>query len=738
MKSTFTADDLASSIGRKPRTAQRLLIKERIPFVTEGGKRVYRGEDLTPKIQKLIVESSRIASENDLPISANNRLYKCGPLVEVVSDSSFRGFPEDLLKNPRVQYWHQIVQEAKTPPPGWQSGKWIKHVAVKYGHAYQTIYEGIAREEERGLAGHLHAKSNRGKPKSWDDPALDYGLGVFLKRPHRRMSEKACYEEMVAEATQRGWRVGGYRSFTQHLAKRLNPLLLAQKNGGRRALDNVLPPVLRTYADLAPFQMGCGDQHDIGYWIMDDETGRVFRPQTYVWLDLRTRILYGFWLGQHYNSYAVGLALRMGCQRFGPFRSIYTDNGRPEISRYITGLANEMALLGIGLGEIVDLPIDLSDGDPEEAACIVINNHIRALPRNGKAKLMEPFFHHLEVRLCDSKIPGAVKRLSASGEEQEVDEIEAKKLAKDGKLLKFSEFALIFAKLAHHYNWQRPHRGLFKEWPEKPRPLEVTPMDALRYSYEHEGWRPVKVPDEIVNLAFLARETRTVDRGRVRFRTACADLYEHSELARLHDQKVVIRFDPLDPRWIIVYHNSKLICVAQPVEYSSMVDKDLARRKIKEKRRLAKLWSDEYQRLTSQIPDLIEYSRIPRLEAAATVVREKLEMEQISGNKLLCEPDPEQLAATVRANLAFETSEEPISVEVELPGRKPPIFEYEIERCQYLIAEKKRGEKLTVTEEKFLTEFVAGIDADTRSILGIVAEITATEDKSTSALQQVG
>jgi hypothetical protein len=263
-------------------------------------------------------------------------------------------------------------------------------------------------------------------------------------------------------------------------------------------------------------------------------------------------------------------------------------------------------------------------------------------------------------------------------------------------------------------------------------------MDALRYSYEHEGWRPVKVPDEIVNLAFLARETRTVDRGRVRFRTACADLYEHSELARLHDQKVVIRFDPLDPRWIIVYHNSKLICVAQPVEYSSMVDKDLARRKIKEKRRLAKLWSDEYQRLTSQIPDLIEYSRIPRLEAAATVVREKLEMEQISGNKLLCEPDPEQLAATVRANLAFETSEEPISVEVELPGRKPPIFEYEIERCQYLIAEKKRGEKLTVTEEKFLTEFVAGIDADTRSILGIVAEITATEDKSTSALQQVG
>ncbi|MFZ2446062.1 MAG: Mu transposase C-terminal domain-containing protein [Syntrophobacteraceae bacterium] len=733
MKSQFTVRELASTWGIHERSIQRILAVERVPFVMESGKRIYHSKDFTPKIQKLFLKNCQLPSRTDVPLFAHTGAVP----TSLQTDSTCIPLPEDLLKDPRVQCCSRIVREATNVPGGWKVKKWVECVARKNGIYPQTVYNYIAREKHGGLAAHRHTKSNKGKPKIWDERALEFGIGLALKREHRKMTEKAIYDAVRAEAALQGWSIGGYRSFTLHLKKKMNPLLLAIRDGGKRGLDNLLPPILRNYTDLAPFEIVVGDQHKFDFWVQDDETGVVFRPEGYFFQDLRTRLIYGLWLGRRYNGHAIGLALRSGCRCFGAFKSVYTDNGRPELSTYLTGIVNEMAASGLSVSETVDLPVDLDDQDPEEVACLVVLNHRTALVRNAKAKMIESTFRHFEAVLRDEfKVPGHVKCLSASGEEQEVDELEIKKLATAGKLLKFSEFLLTVVQAADFYNKERPHRGVLKEWIWKPRPTEVTPLQCLRACHE-DGWRPVRISEDALDLLFLFEEKRTVDRGRIRFRTSFADLYEHPALAALHGQKVSIRFDPLDPGWILVFANSEFVCRAIPVEYSSMKDMGLAKRKIEEKARLRKYYLSEYQRLTSQIPDLIEYSAIPTIETVAQTVRKSIIAADMAEKaKIENQPSDEQLAAEIREKEEFEIRSEEIPIEISLPVSDRPFFEYEEDRFKFLLNEINAGASLSDDEFRFIERFRAvAIARDTWAYWGIYAETKGLSEKVSALLQ---
>ena len=736
MKSMFTSREYGDFCGMTERSAQRFLAEQKIPFVMEGRSRLYHSKDLTPDAQQRIVKGCHV-STGIVPVTPGHNSLIPASLAQAVADPCPQGLREDLLKDSRVQYCARIVREASNVPDGWLARKWVEHVAQKHNLTPKTVYAFIAREKHGGLAAHRHTKKNKGKPKLWDEAALEFGIGLALKRQHRKMSEKAIYKALKVEADQRGWAIAGYRSFTGYLAKRLNPLLLALRDGGTRALDNILPPILRSYADLAPFEIVCGDQHRFDFWVQDVETGAIFRPEGYFFVDLRTRLIYGLWLGRRYNSHGIGLALRSGCRWWGGFKSIYTDNGKPEISKYVAGIVNEITLFGGCVGEEIDLPVDLSDEDPEEVACAVLIKQRRAIVKNAKAKLIESFFHHFEALMRDQfKVPGHAKRLSASGEEQEIDELEIKKLAQAGKLLKFSEFQCAVIEAANYYNLERPHRGVLKEWAWRPRPTEVTPAKCLVACYE-EGWRPVKISSDDLDLAFLPEETRTVDRGRIRFRTPVADLYEHSALAALHGRQVSIRFDPIEPGWILVFHNSEFICRALPVEYSSMKDMSLAKRKIQEKAQDRKQIVTEYKQLTSPIPDLTQHSTIPPLEVTAIIIREKLETEHISGDKRIYGQTAEEIEAQICANEAAESCPTNSAfVEVESSGNRP-VFENEVDRYKFVLHQKKKG-LATAEDCKFKIEFEAALDGDLRTMWAIYKETNGIQDQGAMPAERVG
>jgi len=638
--------------------------------------------------------------------------------------SSSTTLSEKTLRDPRVRRLANMVQEALTVPRGWKKSKWIRAVAGKHDITHQTLYKYIKRYRAQGLAGLEHTKSNRGAPRAWQAESLDWWVGLCLKREHRKIAKDALYDILIIEAQKQGWKIGCYESALQWHHKKVTPQLLALQRGGLRALDNTLPPVLRSYADLAPFEILVGDQHRFDFWVTDDDTGEVFRPEGFFWQDLRTRCFYGGAVDKKYDSQLVGLALRIGCRMFGRPTAIYTDNGKPELSRYVMGIMAALASIGVASERTLDAELDVTE-DPEliNPCAILPGTHKKAIVRNAKAKMIEGTFSNFEGILRDHfHVPGGVKKLGGLDEENEVDQKEIDRLARAGKLLTFSEFALRMYRAMDYYNSTKLHRGALKEWSWKPKPKSCTPMDVLKACYAQD-WRPNWLQTDEIDLVFLARADRNgrvVDRGRISFRNT---FYEHDNLDELHKTRVEVRYDPMDPEWVLCFHDGEFICRAVPVEYSSMKDQDLAGRKIHEKRTKRKAALAAYRQLTSDVPDFLEYSQIPIEDKPVAVTGTPKQRRIIMESRAPVQTEAE-IAADIRQIETYRHSNK-------------PIFSSEVERYQWCVdqvsgagGEGKAGVRCQVSglseeDRVFMREYEARMDIETREYWDIYKESVA-------------
>jgi putative transposase len=563
-----------------------------------------------------------------------------------------RAISGSALKNPRVARILAILREVEARPRDWRKGKdaWVRGVAARHDVARQTVYRWLAKYDKRGIAGIEHRKATAGRAKVWTPEALDFWIGLTLKPSQRKMTLKALYDDcLIIEAQRRGWNIGAYASALWWYEKKATPGLRAMRDGGMRALDNLLPPTLRDYSDMAPFEMLVGDQHRWDFWVVDDDTGQVFRPECYLWQDLRTRVLYGAAFDRHYDAHLCGEALRIGMQIYGVFNAIYTDNGSAEISKYIMGILAEIRALGMEWQQTLDTPMDVLDVDGEEVQPVVQpiapGTHKRAIVKNAKAKMIEKTFDILEEILRSKfRVPGSVKRLGDDIHVQDVDQQEALRLAAEGKLLTAGEFALTVYRAMDHYNRAKAHRGVRREWVWRPKPATATPYDCLKACYG-DGWRPRAISDEAADMIFLRRIKRTVQLGRI---TIEGELYEHDALLGLQrGRPVECRIRPFERDVALVYLDGKYLCAARPVEYSSMKDADLATRKILEKREKRRTIADSFRAIIRNIPDLREYSQVPEAERVAALVgEEKKRIEAARANQARALA-PEELAAKV-------------------------------------------------------------------------------------------
>jgi len=616
-----------------------------------------------------------------------------------------RAISLDTLHDPRVKEILGILRETEAVPKDWTLGKrkWIEHVAAKNKIGWQTIYRWQAKYEKCGIAGVEHRKSTRDNPKAWSPEALDWWISLCLKPSHRKIDLKALYEDvLIIEAQRRDWRIGCKESAVWWFNKRATPTMLALQKGGMRALDNILPPILRDYSDLAPFEMLVGDQHRFDFWVVDDDTGQVFRPECFMWQDLRTRLIYGMAFDHHYDAHLCGLALRIGMRVWGCFNSIYTDNGKPELSKYMMGIMSEIRALGMEWQLTVDAPLDLVDIDAEEVNPIIApGTHKKAIVKNAKAKMIEGTFCIFEDILRSRfRVSGSVKRLDDDINHQDIDHEEAMSLAAQGRLLLASEFYMICYRAIDFYNREKTHRGVRKEWVWKPLPPEVTPMECLKNCYQ-DGWRPKNISDEAADMIFLKKASRIVQRGRI---SIDSEIYENDLLLDLHGERVDIRYNPIEADLVMVFHRGRYLCAASPVEYSSMKNDDLARRKIMEKRAKRKHIADNFRSMTRHIPDFREYSQIPETEKVAALVGEekrRQEQARITHEKPL---SPEQYEAEVARLEAMNTL--PQKTSKPLPPR-PTIFMTDCDRHLWCVKFESLGGQLTEDDRTWVQGYEA-------------------------------
>jgi len=267
----FTRKEIAEALGVAKTTILRRAEKEAWPY--DNGKnrqRRYKLERLPADVQKAL------AYKVDVPAHLLPALAPTAALVaarRMAPESPFNigiasGVPawtpdisKDTLQDPRVSRLVQMVQEAQAVPKGMGKREWVEAVSVKYDCGVRTVYRYLKRYQKKGLSGLVHTKATKDQPKAWTPEAVDYWVGLCLKKAHRKVSRDVLYEILVQEARKRGWKVGSYRSANWWYRKKVTPQLLALQRGGNRALDNKLPPVLRDYSDLKPFEILVGDQH---------------------------------------------------------------------------------------------------------------------------------------------------------------------------------------------------------------------------------------------------------------------------------------------------------------------------------------------------------------------------------------------------------------------------------------------------------------------------------------------
>lgn len=583
----------------------------------------------------------------------------------------------------------ELINKALHVPKGWKRSKWIEQVAKEAGITKQALYKKIRKYKEKGITGLRHRENHH--LKKWDPEALQFLQGVYLKliKEGGSGTKKRAYEATVAEAEKRGWSIGNASSAYTYLSQ-LNPLVKRYAEAGTRGLDNVFY-IVRKYDDLEPLECIVGDQHRFDFFVEDKETGKVFRPEGYFWIDLRTRLCYGFSLADRYNSYMMGLALRMGLKSYGKFKTCYTDNGKPEVSKYFSSVIKELHLYGMDEKDISELyktdsgyVIESQEGEAVEIVETRQAWHRYARPYNAKAKPIERFFNSIEKILLDLGTPGLVRELRGTNEEKAQDDKRLKQLREEGKLLSFEEFMVRVFQAVEIYN-NRKHYAL------KSSPIE-TFLNCIK-----EGFVPRMIVERELDFILLKREQRSVNRGRVLINGV---LYEGESLEEgLWDvpdkTKIEVRYDPYEMDKVYAIRPDGRIVELREVPVSSMKDKEKTSELMARKREMIRQIKEEYKKLTSKVKGVIQYS-----SRTKEVMRQK---KKYKPEAEIIDREAFEREVQRKIELTREINSQGGFVQREL--KKPGFFASEREKYQYLVDCEMEGIGITEEDRRFMKRY---------------------------------
>ena len=597
------------------------------------------------------------------------------------------------LDDDRVGVIVKMLTEGEKIPFEWDrtEKEWRRYVAGKYGYSLSQYYRLRKRRDEGGFEGIVHGNKYKDSPKKWDEEAIKYWIGLVLKKEHRKMSMTVLYSALKAEAKKNRWKIGSYSSAAA-LVKKIPAPLIAYRDKGIRGLDNALPPILRAYETLEPFEIIVGDQHRFDFWVRDDFTGAVFRPEGYLWQDLCTRTLYGIAVAKKYDAYLMGSALKTGLKIYGKFKCVYNDNGRPEHSKFFLERKKHLRKSNM---DLITESIDIPD---EEGVLVDLGAKQRfAIVRNAKAKMIESTFRFIEQMLINEGVPGSVTTLGADKEQNDVTNKELEQLKKSGKLLTFSEFCLELIRVLDKYNAKKPHRGLIDQYyrETRTRQKDLSPHKYLAYRLS-KGWKPEFMSDSDLDLIFKKREKRTIKNGRILLRH---EYYESDALTGFENgTKVEIRYDYMLPSaGLNVFKDGQYICDAYPVQYSFMNNKEVTSDKIAEKRKIRRKFIDVYNDFTKPAEDLRKYSKAGC---------EDVFVPQIPADKpKVINPDEIEAEKKRIEEIVAKHEEQERNKELEEANARPDFFLSEFERYKWCHNLLIKGGVLSDEDKEFFEEY---------------------------------
>lgn len=508
---------LADAMGKSPRTIQLWLKNNQsIRSRMKDGRslEIYIGS-LPPEWQMKVQASTPAIVASNTAVATLAR--KAAVSVET-APATIANIGGALTKSQRNRLL--ISAMIKECPPDLTKTQWIAKVARVYGVSVSTVRR---IDDEVTTYGTVRMMRKSGRNTKWDPKAIAYLKSFYLqaKAEIGVCSKSTAWKACQKEARRNNWEIGS-RSSAYLIMDDIHKLLLEKAVGGRRALDNAMY-ILRDLESLNPFQVVVGDQHIFDYWIADYTTGTIRRPECYLWLDMKTRLVYGVAFAEnHYNSGTVRDALRFGLYRFGKPDCTYNDNGSSECSKAIATMVDDLLREGISNKDVSDLyrapdgTYVIADEDDEAKAKIIDiagsaeewkskHRRIYANVKNAKTKPIERFFRTIEEALDAKMLPG---RCATPGASAAIDEVERARLEKQKErceLLTIDQFIRVVVEVILEYEGNR-HSAL-KMSPRNRLEKDLAAGFQLK---EYEKKYLYKI-----ELITADRRTAKVERGRV-------------------------------------------------------------------------------------------------------------------------------------------------------------------------------------------------------------------------------
>lgn len=579
-------------------------------------------------------------------------------------------------------------------------------LALQFKLSVSTVHRYIKEMQIYGEGGAPKYGTQGRTLYAWSEDALTFLRSIYLTsiREVGGGTMRNAYRLTCREAAVYGWKVGSEASAYKYLSN-LSPALLDYANGGLRALDNKFW-ILRDLSLLRPFQVVVGDQHRFDFWCKDDN-GTYFRPECYLWLDMRTRLVYGLAFDRHYNSSTVIRALRVGVENFGKFESTYNDNGTSEKSAWSDLVVEQLQSYGMRFGDdIADLYKDEETGDylvRDDSGSVVAyaesaqdwhkkNRRIFANVKNAKTKPIERFFSTLEQMLRDMCLPGYVKELCLSAPEEEEATRRLDWQKRNNYILTFNEFIAAVAHCVDTYN-TRKHSSLGR-----------SPAEELALA-ERNGFKRTFLNPADVEYCFLNRATAVVNGDRVRLLgryfagpplTQEMVLNNRGSLINLNKKRVELRYNPdnLDAGVYAIDPKNNHAILLHEVKAIDMFDQASFEREIALKRQQMKAVTSAFKEITNGHKLLTDSS------FAAKFIQAQNDAANLPDYAMPQDmPLQEQLA-------------DKITEEVKAKPEKKAVFITPRDRYVALLKNLKKGGNISEDDQEFMLVYEENMDEE--------------------------
>ena len=445
--------------------------------------------------------------------------------------------------------------------------------------------------------------------RSFERTAAERGIALYAA--NMRQGKLAAYRALQAEATESGWRIGDYTSYTRLLGKVSPRIWEAIAKGDIGFELAVAPKIIRAWLSTPAYSVLCGDQNILDYQVVDEATGEIYTPELYLWMDCTSRAWTGLWPAWgHYSRYTVGYSLREACRIATP-EEIFTDWGKPELSKYMGQLVHGLrGHTGVGDWDDYRARFGALDGDDGVTH--------RKTTRVGIPwqKPIENQMNVLKRAFLNEHTPGFRQRLPGAWENDQAQET-LKRQRERGELLTTEQYLEKLRDIADAHNREQCSVR------ESDRP--IIPAEVLARGIEEAGRHAFD--DLTLDQIFLPRFKRAPYQSTVRVKVAPGDLrhYYAPELSMLaRGERVQVSVDPFDPERpaVITTLGGDYMALAEPWHVQQPGDREGLAHKIKRQMQLMRWWREQVKRLRGDV------RATPRIGAATKVAKSAAAAEQ--------------------------------------------------------------------------------------------------------------